>query len=385
MVDSLSLPVVSKRPARIAISVFFFLAGFCFSSWLSRIPEIKQHLHLDYAGMGGVLLALPVGLFISLPFSGKLVSSFGSKLMATIAALLYATILPVIGLVNAGWQLAATLFIFGLAGNLMNISINTQAVSLEALYGRSIMASFHGVWSLAGFAGGMIGTAFIGFHLTPFQHFSIVWLALLATVAIMFRYLLDKDINAGSKKPLFAKPDATLLKLGIIALCCMICEGTMFDWSGVYFQKVVQPRKELITVGYVAFMGTMAGGRFIGDWLATKVGSRRILQASGITIAIGLIIAISFPYFAPATLGFMLVGFVVSSVVPLVYGAAGRSATFSPGIALAAVSTVGYLGFLVGPPLIGFIAQAASLRWSFGLIAILGFMTTVLATAMKKI
>src|SRR5215471_18786384 len=106
MVDSLSLPVVSKRPARIAISVFFFLAGFCFSSWVSRIPEIKQHLHLGYAGLGGVLLALPIGLFTSLPFSGWLVSTFGSRLMATIAAILYATILPVLGLVNAGWQLA---------------------------------------------------------------------------------------------------------------------------------------------------------------------------------------------------------------------------------------------------------------------------------------
>jgi hypothetical protein len=274
---------------------------------------------------------------------------------------------------------------FGLAGNLMNISINTQAVSLEAIYGRSIMASFHGVWSLAGFSGGTIGTALIGFHLSPFRHFIIISVAVLIAIGIMNRYLLQQDVNAGTKNPLFAKPDSTLLKLGIIALCCMICEGTIIDWSGVYFQKVVQPRKELITVGFDAFMFAMAGGRFIGDWLASKMGSRRILQASGLVIASGLVLAITFPYFVTATIGFLLVGFGVSSVVPLVYGAAGRSTKFSPGVALAAVSTIGYIGFLAGPPLIGFIAQAASLRWSLALIAVLGFMTTVITSAMKKI
>src|ERR1700733_2250236 len=133
MVDTLAMPVVSKRQARIAISVFFFLAGFCFSSWVSRIPDIKQHLGLDYAGLGTVLFALPVGLLTSLPFSGWCVTRFGSRLMATISAILYACILCVLGLVNAPWQLACTLFMFGLAGNLMNISINTQAVSLEAI------------------------------------------------------------------------------------------------------------------------------------------------------------------------------------------------------------------------------------------------------------
>jgi MFS family permease len=385
MVDSLALPSISKRPARISISVFFFLAGFCFSSWVSRIPDIKQHLGLNYAGLGGVLLALPVGLFISLPFSGWCVARFGSRRMATISAILYACILCVLGLVKAPWQLAGTLFFFGLAGNLMNISINTQAVSLEAVYGRSIMASFHGVWSLAGFAGGSIGTALIGFHLSPFLHFMIISSTVLIAIVMMNRYLLQQDVNAGTKNPLFAKPDSALLKLGIIALCCMICEGTMFDWSGVYFQKVVQPRKELITVGYNAFMFTMAGGRFIGDWLATKMGSRRILQVSGLVIAAGLILSITLPYFVTATIGFLLVGLGVSSVVPLVYRTAGQSTKFSPGVALAAVSTIGYIGFLAGPPLIGFIAQAASLRWSLALIALLGFMTTVITTAIKKI
>ena len=163
----------------------------------------------------------------------------------------------------------------------------------------------------------------------------------------------------------------------------MVCEGTMFDWSGVYFQKVVAVPKELTTLGYAAFMGTMASGRFISDFIVTRFGSRKVLEGSGILITTGLLLAVLFPTLIPATIGFLLVGFGVSSVIPLVYSAAGKSKTMSPGMALAAVSTIGFLGFLMGPPLIGLIAQAFSLRWSFSLIAILGFGTTLLAARVK--
>ena len=163
----------------------------------------------------------------------------------------------------------------------------------------------------------------------------------------------------------------------------MVCEGTMFDWSGVYFQKVVAAPKELITLGYAAFMGTMASGRFIGDFMVTRFGSRKVLEASGILITTGLLIAVLFPTIILATIGFLFVGFGVSSVIPLVYSAAGKSKTMSPGMALAAVSTIGFFGFMMGPPLIGLIAQAFSLRWSFTLIAVLGFGTTLLAARVK--
>jgi len=285
--------------------------------------------------------------------------------------------------VQETWQLVAILFCFGLMGNLFNISVNTQAVSLEVLYGRSIMASFHGIWSLAGFTGASIGTLMINFHFAPVTHFCIITGTAFTGIALLYRNTLRQDINADTDRPLFAKPDATLLKLGLIAMCCMVCEGAMFDWSGVYFQKVVLAPKGLIPLGYTAFMSTMAGGRFAGDKLVTRLGTLRMLQLSGLVIAGGLVIAICFPSIVVATIGFMLVGIGVSSVVPLVYSAAGKSIVFSPGVALAAVSTIGYLGFLAGPPMIGFIAQAASLRWSLALIAILGFMTTIISTRTK--
>ncbi len=375
--------VISKRAARLSIGAFFFLAGVCFASWASRIPDIKQYLHLSDAGLGGVLLALPVGLLVSLPFSGWLVTHFGSRKMVVPAALSYALLLPVIGLAAASWQLVIVLFFMGLVGNLLNIAMNTQAVSLEAIYGRSIIASFHGIWSLAGFTGAAIGTLMVNLRMTPLQHFLFVSGAVIILTFLCYRNTLKKDINADTSRPMFAKPDGRLLNLGLIALCCMICEGTMFDWSGVYFRKVVQVPKGLTTLGYTAFMCTMAGGRFIGDWLATRLGTKRMLQGSGLIIAAGLSLAIALPYTVPATAGFLLVGIGVSSVVPLVYGAAGRSKNFSPGVALAAVSTIGYLGFLAGPPMIGFIADASSLRVSFSVIAVLGFCTSIIATRTK--
>jgi MFS family permease len=173
------------------------------------------------------------------------------------------------------------------------------------------------------------------------------------------------------------------MQLGIIAFGCLVCEGTMFDWSGVYFKKVVNAPPALTTLGYSLFMGCMAMGRFAADKIVMKVGSKRMLQGSGLVIAAGLLMAVWWPTLVVASIGFVLVGFGVSSVVPIVYSHAGQSKTMHPGQALAAVSTIGFLGFLAGPPIIGFVAEATNLRWSFALVAIMGLSTSILASTLK--
>jgi MFS family permease len=242
------------------------------------------------------------------------------------------------------------------------------------------MASYHGLWSMAGFSGAALGTLFISLGWLPYQHFLVITAAALMILLAMSGRLITEDDFARGNQPIFARPDRSLINLGIIAFCSMICEGAMFDWSGVYFQKVIQPPHGLVAIGYTAFMSTMASGRFLGDWLATKWGIKKMLQISGTLTATGLLTAILFPWLFPALFGFLLVGAGVSSVIPLVYSAAGRSKVLSPGIALAAVSTIGYLGFLFGPPFIGFIAQAFNLRVSLGLIALLGSVIVLMAS-----
>ena len=377
----MSLP--ERRIHRIAVSSFFFLAGICFASWASRIPDIQAKLQLNSAALGGILLCLPVGLLTSLPVAGFLVAKYGSRVIVMVSAILYASTLPILGFADSVTQLMATLFVFGFGGNMMNISVNTQAVATETLYDKPIMASFHGVWSMAGFTGAAVGTLMVRFKVIPPYHFLSIT-ALAALILLIFSGKLNRrDSNRDEKQPIFVRPDKSLLNFGLIAFFSMICEGAMFDWSGIYFAKVVQPEQALVTVGYTAFMCTMATGRFIGDWVAFRLGMKRMLQFSGLLTATGLLLAVIFPQFITATLGFLIVGAGVSSIIPMIYSAAGKSKVMSPGVAIAAVSTIGYLGFLFGPPFIGFIAQATSLRISFGLIAVMGTMIAVIAGKIK--
>ena len=377
---------INTRIYRIAISAFFFVAGLTFATWASRIPDIKNKLQLSDAGLGLILFALPVGQMVSLPISAALVSRFGSKSLIITGALLYPLSLILLATSGTGIALAFSLFVFGIWANLLNIAMNTQAVYVENIYGRSIMASFHGVWSMAGFAGALAGTFFVSNTISPLLHFTIICIVTGLVIWAAYRHTVPSDKNEGcEKQPLFVKPDRRILLLGMIAFCCMVCEGAMADWSGVYYQKVVQSPASLTTIGYVAFMGTMATGRFIGDWLVTKFGVTRILQLSGILIAAGLLTAVLLPNIATATIGFLLVGFGVSSVVPIVFSLAGKSTNMSPSAALASVSTISFLGFLIGPPVIGFVAELTSLRISFLIIALLGFGTTLLASKTKQI
>ena len=374
----------SRRVYRVAVGALFFLLGLCSATWASRIPSIQQQLHISDAALGLVLFALPVGSMLSLPFAGAFVARYGSKRVAINALILYSLLLPVIGLSHNLPLLILTLVLFGMMGNISNIAINTQAVHVEAKYGRNIMASFHGLWSLAGFTAAGIGTYMIGKNILPFHHFILMMSLSLAGVAACFQYLLADEERTDVPKKLFAKPDSVLLRLGVIAFCCMMCEGAMFDWSGIYFQKVVLADKGWIGAGYTAFMCTMASGRFIADWVASRIGFHKTIFYSGMLIATGLSIAVIFPYVATAIFGFLIVGFGVSSVIPLVFSEAGKSTTTSPGMALAAVSSVGFLGFLVGPPLIGIVAGAFSLRISFLIIACIGVLVTVITHYLSK-
>lgn len=387
-IGSIELPYLNKgilsRIYRIATSVFFFVAGLTFATWASRIPDIQSKLQLSDAGLGGVLFALPAGLMASLPLSGWLVGKFGSRKLVMAGAILYPMTLILLGVAGSIWVLSLGLFLFGLFANVINIAMNTQAVGIEKLYGKSIMASFHGLWSIAGFSGAAIGTLFVSAGFSPLLHFSLIFVLAGLLALISYKFTLPHDDTSGKSQKLLAKPDKQILILGIIAFCCLLCEGAMADWSGVYFKKVVIAPVSLITLGYLAFTSTMALGRFLGDWMVTKVGVKRMLQLSGGLITTGLLVAVFFPYLVTATIGFLLVGFGVSSVVPIVYGIAGRSKTMSASTALATVSTIGFLGFLIGPPLIGFVAQAINLRWSFALIAVLGFGTTFLTRMMKN-
>ena len=368
---------------RLAVSAFYFCMGFGFASWASRIPDIKTKLNLSEGQLGTIFLALPIGQLIMMPVSGRLVTKYGSRTILSFSIFLYAIELTNIGWASQGWQLALALFIFGIVGNMSNISVNTQGVLAEKIYGRPIMTSFHGVWSLAGFSGALVGLLMMNLELSPRQHFFVVASMVFLIAFIARRYLIPGTSATTERKKFFSRPEGVLIRLGIIAFCTMAAEGTMFDWSGVYFREIVKAPHSLVILGYATFMVMMATGRFAGDRIIARIGRKKTLQISGVMIFTGLLISVLLPYLVTATIGFFIVGLGVSSVIPTVYSTAARSAKTSPGMALAGVSSIGFLGFLIGPPLIGYIAQASSLQYSFAVVALFGLCVSIMVSKLK--
>jgi len=369
---------------RVAVALFYFGQGVSFASWASRIPDIKHNLNLSDAGLGSILLCLPLGQLCTMPVSAALVTKYGSKKLLTITAPLYVVALTNLGLAAAPWQLALALFLFGVIGNMANIAVNTQGVETEKLYNRPINTSFHGAWSIAGFTGALIGLLMINLHVKPYLHFSIILLLSWANVFINHQHLVrGKTENNEARRRFFVKPEGALLQLGIIAFCSMATEGCMFDWSGVYFREIIKAPHSLVVLGYASFMVMMATGRFIGDYVIARIGRKRTMQISGLLMSSGMALSVCFPFIITATIGFMMVGLGVATNIPSVYSVAGRNEKVPAGMALAMVSSVSYFGFLMAPPLIGYISALLNLRYSYAVIGCFGLLISYLVTRNK--
>lgn len=367
-----------RNRIRIAVSLFFFCQGIAFASWASRIPVIKAHLHLSEGQLGTILLMLPVGQLATMALSGKLVTKYGSASVLRIVPIAYTLVLCSIPFAQNAWQLGGILFLFGVTGNMCNISVNTQGVATEQIFKKSIMTSFHGAWSIAGFTGALVGLLTMNLGLNTFYHFLIILVIVTANTLINQKYLVPGKSPQKEKRSFFSKPEGGLLQLGIIGFFSMATEGAMFDWSGVYFKEIVQAPEKFVVVGYASFMIMMATGRFVGDAVIRKLGRKRTLQYSGLLMFVGMMTSVIFPEFIICTLAFMLVGIGVACNVPSIYSIAGQNKNVPSGVALAMVSSISYLGFLMGPPLIGYIAEAFSLRYSYGVFACFGLLMFVM-------
>lgn len=371
---------------RLATSLFFFGMGFCFSTWASRIPDIKSTLNMSEALLGSMLFVLPIGQLAAMPFSGNVVTHYGSRIISILGLLVYTFCLILLGLATTIWQLAIGLFLFGFFSNFCNIAINTQGVYTQQLYDKPIIGSFHGTWSLAGFCGALVGLLMLTFGLSPLIHFALAFVLVLLIILFNYKYILNaksKQEEKHNSYSFFKNPDLTLIWLGIICFCGMASEGIMFDWSGVYFKEIVKAPGALVILGYTSFMVSMAIGRFLSDILVHKYKAKRVLIISGIIISTGLYLAVLLPYLISCTIAFMLVGFGVSNVIPIIFNTAGNHEKVPTGIALTIITSISFLGFLIGPPLIGFIAEVTNLKYSFAVIGIFGLLISLLVSRLK--
>jgi len=369
---------------RIAISAFFFCCGCTFATWAARIPSIKDKFHFNDKELGAVLFMLPLGSMVALPFAGWAVSHFGSRMMTFVSAMLYIILLLGIGYSPTVIILSSVLFLFGFWGDVLNIAMNTQAILVQKeMYTKPLMSSFHGMWSLGAMTGAFMSGLFMKAELSTNQHF---WwtAAFISVIAIFFLFhLIKEDTLISKEQKLFAWPDKTLLLLGAICFCCALCEGAMADWSALYYRQISNEAKGDVTTGYVAFTFMMAFGRLIGDWLIARLGYKSILMIDSLFIAAGLGLAIGVQHPLAVIIGFGLVGFGVATIIPIVYSLSGRTKTMATSAALAAVSTVGFTGFLIGPPIIGFVAHEIGLRWALSLVLLLGLVILILGRKVK--
>lgn len=381
LVSKTTLPRIQHRTATL---IYFFLSGFGYSTWASRIPGIQQQLHINEAQLGTALLAAPIGVLVTVPFTSNLLNRYSSKSIMIFGAFFYNTVLALLAFTTQLWQLWIALFLFGSSRNLLNLSMNAQAVEVQCLYEQSIITTFHAVWSMAGFAGAAVGYFFVASGLPVTTHFVSISILLIILSVIFYPKTYYTLQHAPRRKKIFVWPDKHLIIFALIAFASMACENVMYDWSGIYFRKAVGAAKETATAAFVLYMVCMTTGRFLGDWIVPKLGIIPILRYSGIFICSGLLMASLFPYAIPAGIGFILTGLGVSCIIPLVFSLAGKSTTMSSGTAIASVSTISYFGFLAIPPGVGFVAQAIGLRWSFAIVALFGAVIVLLVTRINQ-
>ena len=364
--------------------LLFCAHGLVFSSWASRIPIIKDALSINEAELGTLLLLMPIGQLSTMVLAGKLISIQGSSWIIKRCFLLYPVFLLLIGISPSYWTLAIVLFFFGVTGNLCNIAMNTQAIEIEAITKRTLLSSCHGAWCLAGLVGALIGLLMININICTFYHFVFVFILVL----LLWLYSKSNLTNiahktARQKQSIFKSVNPTLVALGITGFLSMAIEGAMFDWSGVYFQTIVRAPENLIILGYTSFVLMMTLGRFVGNRVIEKYGKKTVLQSCGILMSGGLFLSVFFPELWVCIIAFMIIGLGGSLSVPSIYSTVGQVSKVAPSIALSFVSSISFLGFLIGPPLIGYIAKAFDLRYSYGVFACFGILLTAIVSRMK--
>jgi fucose permease len=376
----------TQRTAWFAIASVFFVNGVTIASWISRIPTLTERLDLGPGQVGLALMALAAGALVAFPITGRLVDTRSSAFTVLFFALVMLLSLPFLGIAPHLLGLILALLLFGFGNGGMDVSMNAQGIEVERFAGRSIINSLHGCFSLGAFAGAAIGAGLAQIDVAPLVHFLGVSVFGLAGLWWIHRWLIPdtKDPRKSDAQAAFTLPPRSLWLLGALALCTSVGEGAMADWSGLYLREVLETSSGVAALGFAAFSVAMLAGRFSGDALVRRFGAPRLVRAGGLLAALGLGIALLVNQPGILLLGFGAVGLGLSIVYPLVFSAAGNHPTVSAGRAVASVATVGYSGFLAGPPILGWLAELTSLRAMMGLIVLLAGLTAVLANATRS-
>lgn len=376
--------IVAPRAAVVAV---FFALGATTGAWAARIPAIKAGLHLSAGTLGLVLLGPAIGSMLTMPVTGALLASVSPRRLVQIGVLAISVMLPLSTFAGSAWQLFAVLAGWGAGIGTMDVAMNTEAAAVQEHLGRTTMSSFHAAYSVGGLAGAGTGAIAAAAALSARANFTIASAVILGTgiaCAQLFASRPAGHEGAGAQHQRRSRWPAwswTLACLALIAFGSFLAEGAASDWSAVYLHSSLGASPGLAAVGYTVFSVAMVAGRLAGDRLTDRTGPARLVRASAGIASVSFLAALLAGRVGTGLAGFALLGVGLSVVVPSVFTAASRIGTPGPNLAL--VTSIGYLGMLAGPAIIGGLAEAIGLPSALATLVVITGLTAVLAGAVR--
>lgn len=375
--SQLEHPLAGKRE-QIATRAVFLVAGLAMAAWAPLVPFAKARVGVEAGGFGILLLFLGLGSIAAMPITGVLASRFGCRAVIVVASLVLAATVPFLALADTPVALAIALAVFGASVGTVDVAMNIQAVMVEKDSGKSMMSGFHGLFSLGGIVGAGGVSLLLGAGLPPLGATLAVSAMLLALLVFSFNGLLPYGNREEGSTPLFVVPKGIVIAIGLLCFAVFLGEGAILDWSALFLISSHGMEEAMAGLGYTMFAVAMTFGRLAGDWIVRTLGGTKVVVFGGILASAGFFVAVFAPNQILALLGFALVGLGASNIVPVFFSAAGRQTVMPPSLAVAAVTTFGYAGILLGPATIGFLAQHSSLSVAMILLGVI--MAIVAAT-----
>lgn len=365
----------------------FLVCGFAISSWAPMVPLVKQRLALNDANLGMILLLLGAGAIVMMPVSGYFSLRFGTRVVIFFSGLVAALMLPLLLIMPNTITMGIALFIFGAGVGTIDVAMNSQGIHVQNKYGKPIMSSLHGLFSVGGLCGSLGLGILIKSGLPALT--AAVSIAVLLIVILIWQFpaLLSKELEedpehkktdepqAGGKRS-WAWLNAGVFFLGLSCFAVFLSEGAMLDWSALFLKESRGVQAELAGLGYAAFSVAMAVMRLLGDKIVEKLNKKTVVVGGGMLAATGLFLAVSTPWVSTTLLGFVLLGIGAANIVPVFFSEGGSLKGVPAAVAIPAISTMGYAGQLAGPALLGFIAYHFSLTYA---LAFVGILLTIVA------
>jgi MFS family permease len=365
----LSARTPSGRREQVATRAVFLVAGLAIASWAPLVPFAQNRLDVDEATLGLLLLCLGVGSILAMPVTGMLAARFGCRMVLIASGVVLVLVLPMLALADSIATLGLSLGIFGASVGTVDVAMNIQAVIVEKHGGRRMMSGFHGLFSLGGIVGAGMVSLLLGMGLTPSTCTLVVGAMLTILLVTAYGGLLTYGSEDAGAAPLFVLPRGFIIFIGLLCFLTFLVEGAILDWSALFLIAVHDVQARNAGYAYTIFAVAMTAGRLTGDLVVRKLGGTNVIAAGGVLCSAGFAVAVLASSQPLAFAGFLLIGLGASNIVPVLFTAAGRQTRMPSGLAISAITTLGYAGILAGPALIGLLADVWGLGVAFLVLA----------------